>query len=98
MAEIVIYESQSDSDRQKVEGYLAHKWGLQSKLNSVHPYKDFEPIDQSIPTGPFEPLFGKSNSGLITTVNDSSGSGNDMTLVQDGGEYPWFSKDSHGIC
>lgn len=50
------------------------------------------------PTGPLEPLFGKSNAGLTTTIYDSSGNGNDMTLVQDGGEYPWFSKDSHGIC
>ncbi|MEL0098746.1 MAG: hypothetical protein VW907_04250, partial [Opitutae bacterium] len=29
-----------DSDREKVEGYLAHKWKLESKLSSSHPYKN----------------------------------------------------------
>ena len=29
----------SDSTRQKVEGYLAHKWGLIADLPSDHPYK-----------------------------------------------------------
>jgi len=29
----------SDSTRQKVEGYLAHKWGLTANLPSDHPYK-----------------------------------------------------------
>ena len=29
----------SDAKRQKIEGYLAHKWGLTSNLPSNHPYK-----------------------------------------------------------
>ena len=29
-----------DTDRQKVEGYLAWKWGLQASLDASHPYKD----------------------------------------------------------
>jgi hypothetical protein len=33
----------SDSDRQKVEGYLAWKWGLVSSLPSDHPYKNGAP-------------------------------------------------------
>jgi hypothetical protein len=28
----------STSDRQKIEGYLAHKWGMDSNLDSSHPY------------------------------------------------------------
>ena len=41
----VIYLSgnASVSDRQKVEGYLAHKWGLEGDLPSVHPYKNAAP-------------------------------------------------------
>jgi len=27
------------NDRQKIEGYLAHKWGLESKLPHSHPYR-----------------------------------------------------------
>jgi N-acetylneuraminic acid mutarotase len=30
----------SDSDRQKLEGYIAHKWGLVAILPSTHPYKN----------------------------------------------------------
>lgn len=33
----------SDSDRQKIEGYLAHKWGLTANLPADHPYKNSEP-------------------------------------------------------
>lgn len=34
---------QSDADRQKVEGYLAHKWGLTGNLDAGHPYKSAPP-------------------------------------------------------
>lgn len=33
----------SDADRQKLEGYLAHKWGLTANLPSDHPYKTVTP-------------------------------------------------------
>jgi hypothetical protein len=32
------------SDRQKMEGYLAWKWNLQSNLPSNHPYKNAKPV------------------------------------------------------
>ena len=35
--------SYSTSDREKVEGYLAHKWGLTANLPSGHPYKNSAP-------------------------------------------------------
>jgi hypothetical protein len=39
-AEIVILDSiPTLADRQKIEGYLAWKWGLESKLPSDHPYR-----------------------------------------------------------
>jgi hypothetical protein len=39
LAEIIIYNSVlSTSDRQKIEGYLAWKWGLQTSLPVAHPY------------------------------------------------------------
>ena len=33
-------------ERQKIEGYLAHKWGLNGKLPSNHPYKLGHPSQQ----------------------------------------------------
>ena len=33
----------NDSERQKIEGFLAHKWGLTSYLPSDHPYKNVQP-------------------------------------------------------
>lgn len=33
----------SSTDREKIEGYLAHKWGLTANLPSLHPYKSSAP-------------------------------------------------------
>jgi hypothetical protein len=44
MAELIICESAvSSTDRQKIEGYLAWKWGLQANLVSGHPYASAAP-------------------------------------------------------
>jgi hypothetical protein len=44
IGEIVALESLSSiSDRQKIEGYLAHKWGLAASLPTGHPYKTNAP-------------------------------------------------------
>lgn len=44
IAEIVFCdEKNSDADRQRIEGYLAHKWGLTANLPSGHPYKSTAP-------------------------------------------------------
>ena len=44
IAEILIFEdSVTFSSRQKVEGYLAHKWGLKAQLPSLHPFQSSPP-------------------------------------------------------
>jgi hypothetical protein len=44
IGEIIIVGSVlSDTDRQKMEGYLAWKWGLAANLPATHPYKLFWP-------------------------------------------------------
>lgn len=44
LAEVVLIDGKdSTTDRQKMEGYLAWKWGLQSKLPLGHPYKNAAP-------------------------------------------------------
>lgn len=43
-AEILICDSGlSTTDRQKAEGYLAHRWGLTANLDVSHPYKSTPP-------------------------------------------------------
>ena len=43
-AEVMYFNVQlSDANRQKIEGYLAWKWGLQSSLPIGHPYKSAAP-------------------------------------------------------
>jgi hypothetical protein len=40
IAEIIVISSVvNSSTRQQIEGYLAHKWGLEANLQSDHPYK-----------------------------------------------------------
>jgi hypothetical protein len=44
IAEMIVTPSVlSASDRQKIEGYLAHKWGLTANLPAGHPYKNVAP-------------------------------------------------------
>jgi uncharacterized repeat protein (TIGR02543 family) len=44
IAEVIVFPNAlSTSERQKLEGYLAHKWGLTSNLPVGHPYKTFAP-------------------------------------------------------
>jgi len=40
---IIIQSSVSQSDREKLEGYLAHKWDLTANLPAAHPYKSAAP-------------------------------------------------------
>lgn len=41
--EIVVSNILSTEERQKIEGYLAHKWGLTDNLPAGHPYKTTRP-------------------------------------------------------
>jgi hypothetical protein len=43
LCEVVALFGQSAADEQKLEAYLAHRWGVQSKLPALHPYKDAAP-------------------------------------------------------
>lgn len=49
VAEVVIYDRVLTSEeRDRLEGYLAHKWGLESQLNASHPYKTYPPPSDSV--------------------------------------------------
>jgi prepilin-type N-terminal cleavage/methylation domain-containing protein/prepilin-type processing-associated H-X9-DG protein len=44
LAEIILFNTAvQNSDRQKIEGYLAWKWGLQAQLPATHPYSAYAP-------------------------------------------------------
>ena len=43
LGEVIFTEDISQANSQKIEGYLAHKWGLTADLPSSHPYKDSAP-------------------------------------------------------
>lgn len=50
IAEIIVFHAAlAAADRQQVEGYLAHKWGLAGNLWSDHPYKKYPPGYRGIP-------------------------------------------------
>jgi hypothetical protein len=44
VGEVIIAHDIDESTRQKLEGYLAWKWGLVGNLPSDHPYKNFAPV------------------------------------------------------
>jgi hypothetical protein len=59
VAEIIIFNSTlSTMERQKIEGYLAHKWGLSGNLPSNHPYKLAHPLSTGSPAFITDTPFG----------------------------------------
>lgn len=44
LAELVFYKRElTTTERQKIEGYLAHKWGITANLDATHTYKTSPP-------------------------------------------------------
>ena len=79
VGEVITYPSGlSDGDRQKVEGYLAWKWGLQSNLPDSQPYKNAPPISLDAPvitgiTGSYQTLsvaFTQTNNDPNITITN----------------------------
>jgi len=84
--EVNIYnQSLTPFNRQKVEGYLAWKWGIQSNLPTSHPFKTAAPLSNSVftPTSfsslqlwlDASQLTGFTNGQALTTWNDLSPNG-----------------------
>ena len=44
VAEMIGLVAIPTTERQNIEGYLAHKWGLTSSLPNAHPYKSTQPL------------------------------------------------------
>lgn len=55
IAEIIVMTSRpSECDVQRIEGYLAWKWGLQGKLSANHAFKNRAPSESPLCNGGFE--------------------------------------------
>ncbi len=66
MSEFVIASSSlSTSDRQKLEGYLAWKWGTVTSLPNDHPYKSAAPLIWQVPD---VPTIGTATAGNTTAT------------------------------
>ncbi|MDB0030321.1 putative Ig domain-containing protein [Opitutales bacterium] len=95
LGELLIFNSAlSDSDISSIEGYLAHKWGLEGNLPSGHSYKSSAPSfiawsdvqSFTTPTTISPPVLGaQSVANLDTTSADLevvlSDNGNDATSI-----------------
>jgi len=70
MGELIILASiPSVEDRQMLEGYLAHKWGIASNLPSGHPYKTQAPGTGAVVAN----IAPTAISGTAATLNASLG-------------------------
>ena len=80
LSELLVFrDGISATDVQKIEGYLAHKWGVTNKLTSGHPYTASAPtfadpigaVDMTLFWEPTmaepTPPFGKMKSILAVT-------------------------------
>ena len=66
IAEILMFTSESEIE--KVEGYLAHKWGLNASLPETHSYKNESPIGQAVDTDQDTILDGNDYFYLDSTL------------------------------
>ena len=70
IGEIIIPNAISSTDiRLRIEGYLAHKWGLQSKLPSDHIYKNSAPT-----TSTYTLTFDSSGGSVVAPITAMHGS------------------------
>ena len=67
ISEIVVYNTcLSATDRQKMEGYLSWKWGIQTNLPTSHPYYSVSPTSPTVTT--VTETSAPSSSLIVTTL------------------------------
>ncbi len=84
---IIIEGAVSTDTRQKLEGYLAWKWGLEANLPVGHPYKDAAPTrlwtPEEITTAAWYDASAEStiteSEGAVSQLNDKSGNNQHVT-------------------
>lgn len=71
---VVVSNGLSTSDRQKVEGYLAWKWGLQRDLPREHPYRSGPPLVDNVSSSSSSPTVNSSESSSQNSSSSGSSS------------------------
>jgi hypothetical protein len=105
VAEIIIVSGLVDTDtRQKIEGYLAWKWGLEATLPSGHPYKTAAPTQEiqaysdviEVYTDNSSPTYGNFSLRAETVISGSKTYGFEKEFTQDIGlkDYNSLSFDT----
>jgi len=91
--EVIIVEDCSQATRQRIEGYLAHKWGLTANLPLNHPYRHVPPTKNKSGVNMWEPSQLTTSAwydaadadtitetaGAVSQWDDKSGNGNHAT-------------------
>jgi len=109
IGEIIIIDGESTTaERQKIEGYLAHKWGQQANLPYDHPYR-FDGTLFGYPKLPWEPnpatitawydasdtnYFAESG-GLVSDWYDRSTNSYDLQQLTGGNQLPYNATDAN---
>jgi len=80
---VVLNTTLTSADRSKIEGYLAHKWGISANLPSSHTYKNAKPIIGGVTLPNWTVTSGSLNTTLLST-NDAiqSGSASSLKITQ----------------
>jgi hypothetical protein len=75
---MMFLNSIGDDEREIIEGYLAHRWGLTGNLDAGHPYKTTDPFTQSYVLG--SNLTLTSSYPTATTISESIDDGDQVTF------------------
>lgn len=102
--EILLVDGEpSDADRERIEGYFAHKWGITDKLPPLHPYRNSAPITEtvvpvSIPNAPDGARYRISNQSRSNAEIEngivSGGAGISTTFIADDASVPHVEGDT----
>ena len=89
---VVVHDDVTSPTRQRIEGYLAHKWGLEGDLPGGHPYKESAPTTAWTPADMETALWLDAAqgstitevSGAVSQWDDKSGNGRHATQATAG--------------